>query len=99
MIVHITLMPGKREEYIKEFKKIAPAVRKEDGCLEYEIYLDSKDPRFDNEKRDDMVIISEKWESIEALQRHSKSPLMESFRKRIKGFRISSTYELLRPAK
>lgn len=98
MIVHVTLFPGKRQEYIEEFKKIAPAVRNEDGCMEYGIFVDSKDTRFDNDKRGDMVIISEKWQSIEALQRHSKSPLVESFRERIKGLRSSSSYELLIPA-
>jgi len=98
MIIHVSLLPGKREKYIKEFKKLAPLVRQEEGCLEYEIFVDSLDTRFDNEQRADVVVLPEKWDSIESLLKHSKNMIMEEFRDRIKGLRQSSSYELLMSA-
>ena len=95
MITRVTLLPGKRAEYIDEFKKIVGPVLEQQGCIEYDLYVDSTDQRFDNPKRDDVVVLSEKWEGIEDLQLHSRSAVMNEFRGRIKGLRASSTYELL----
>ena len=95
MITRVTLLTGKRTEYIEEFKKITGLVLKQQGCIEYDIYVDSTDERFDNPKRDDVVLLSEKWESIEDLQLHSRSAVMNEFRGRIKGLRANSSYELL----
>jgi quinol monooxygenase YgiN len=95
LITRVTLVQGKRAEYIKEFKNIIDYVLKQKGCIEYDIYVDSTDQRFDNPRREDMVVLSEKWVSIEDLQEHSRSAVMNEFRGRIKGMRASSTYELL----
>jgi quinol monooxygenase YgiN len=91
----VTLFTGKKDDYIKEFKKIVDPVLKQKGCIEYDIYVDSTDHRFDNPRREDTVVLSEKWASIEDLQDHSKSVVMSEFRARIKALRANSTYELL----
>ncbi|MCL5260318.1 MAG: antibiotic biosynthesis monooxygenase [Gammaproteobacteria bacterium] len=95
MITHVVLFPGKRNAYIEEYKKLAPFVRQEVGCLEYEIFVDSLDLRFDNEKRDNAVVLLEKWESIEALQNHSRSNFLMEFKEKVKNMRQNSKYELL----
>jgi len=98
LIVTVTTLPGRVSDYIAAFARIAPQVLLEEGCIEYEMYRDSDDPRFDNKVRPDTVIICEKWESIELLQSHSRNsqPLME-FRQAIKEIKLSSTYILLSP--
>ncbi len=97
MIVRITLVDGGASEYIEEYKRIVEEVKKEAGCIDYCLYLDHCDARFDNEKRENMVVFSEKWDSVDAIVRHSKSDLMKKFRERIAHLRVSSSYELLSP--
>jgi len=98
LIVTVTTLPGRVDEYVAAFARIAPQVRLEEGCIEYELYRDSDDPRFDNKVRPDTVIICEKWESIELLQAHSRNsqPLIE-FRQAVKDVKLNSTYVLLSP--
>ncbi len=98
MIVRVELAAGMKGEYMKEYRKIASAVKQQEGCIEYNLFVDSEDPRFDNEKRADTLVFVEKWESIEALQGHSGSDVMQRFRERVKGLRAGSAYELLKPA-
>jgi quinol monooxygenase YgiN len=95
MIGHVTLKPGLRVHYIEAFRRIAPRVRAEPGCIEYEIYIDSEDPAFDNERRTDTVVIVEKWDSISALLAHSKAEAVQELRKQIRDMRLMSSYELV----
>jgi len=95
----VTCREGMRDRYIREFDAIAPQVRQEPGCIEYNIYIDSGDDRFDNQKRSDTVFLCEKWESVDALQAHSKnSEPLAAFRETVRPIKISSTYELITPA-
>ncbi|MEB8430748.1 putative quinol monooxygenase [Cocleimonas sp. KMM 6892] len=68
VVVLIEVLPGKREEQIKAFKKVEPLVLAEDGCLQYEMKADQ-----DNENR---FIMIERWSSAEALAAHAVSPHM-----------------------
>src|SRR4051794_34707823 len=95
LIVTVTTHPGRAAEYISAFHALAPKVRLEPGCLEYDIYQDSTDKRFDNEVRPDTVVLCEKWESIEALQQHTKgSAALNEFRQAIKEMKRASQYLL-----
>lgn len=99
LIVTVTTQQGRAGDYIAAFNAMAPRVRAEAGCLEYGIFVDSSDPRFDNEVRADTVVLCEKWESIEALQHHTKnSPALTEFRELVKDIKLGSGYRLLRPA-
>ena len=95
MIYRVTLVPGMRNDYLNEFRRISTEVRTQKGCVEYDIFVDSTDLRFDNVRRDDLAMILEKWECIEDLQEHSRSEVMNSFRARTKDLRVGSDYELL----
>ncbi len=96
LIITITTRPGRVADYVAAFRAVAPQVRLEEGCLEYDIYQDSTDPRFDNEVRPDTVVICEKWESIEALQHHTRcSAALDEFRRQITDLKLESRYRLL----
>ena len=97
MIYGITLAPGRRGDYLKEFGRIRNEVRRQHGCIEYEIYVDSTDTRFDNQRRDNVAVIVEKWESIESLQAHGQTRVMDDFRQRVKSLKLVSEYQLLTP--
>jgi len=99
LIITVTTRPGRVADYVSAFGALAPRVRSEEGCIEYDIYRDSTDPRFDNEVRPDTVVLCEKWTNIEALQRHTRdSAALNEFRQQVKDIKINSRYRLLRPA-
>jgi quinol monooxygenase YgiN len=99
LIVTVKTHPGRAAAYVAAFCALASRVRLEEGCLEYDIYRDSTDPRFDNEVRPDTVVLCEKWASVEALQRHTRgSAALAEFRKQVKDIKLTSSYWLLTPA-
>lgn len=98
LIITVKIRAGRVAEYVAAFAAMAADVRLEAGCLDYNIYRDSTDPRFDNEARPDTVVICEKWESIDALQRHTRhSTALDEFRQAVKEIKLESTYLLLTP--
>jgi quinol monooxygenase YgiN len=98
LIVTVRVRPGRVPDYVAAFTAMAPAVRLEPGCLDYDLYRDSADARFDNEVRPDTVVFCEKWDSIEALQTHTRTSVaLERFRRAVKDIKIDSTYLLLTP--
>lgn len=99
LIVTVTTKPGRVPDYVAAFTAMAPRVRQEKGCLEYDIFCDSTDPRFDNKARPDTVVLCEKWESVAALQEHTRnSPALNEFRQQVKDIKQESFYWLLTPA-
>jgi quinol monooxygenase YgiN len=99
LIITITTRPGRLSEYVAAFATMAREVRLEEGCIDYDLYRDVVDPRFDNKVRPDTVVFCEKWTSIEALQYHTKnSPALAEFRERVKDIKLESSYWLLTPA-
>src|SRR5207253_107589 len=99
LIITVTTRPGRVAEYVAAFGALALRVRLEEGCVEYDIYVDSDDARFDNEVRPDTVVLCEKWDSIEALQQHTRSSAaLVEFRQAVKNIKLESHYWLLRPA-
>jgi quinol monooxygenase YgiN len=99
LIVTVATRPGGVPAYVAAFRALAPKVLKEEGCLEYDIYQDSIDSRFDNEARPDTVVLCEKWTTIETLQRHTReSAALNEFRQQVKDLKLKSSYWLLTPA-
>lgn len=98
LIVTIKVRPGCAASYVAAFRAIAADVRREAGCIEYDIYQDSTDSRFDNVARPDTVVICEKWANIEALQTHTRhSPILNTLRAAVKEIKLESSYVLLAP--
>ena len=73
VIVTVKITPKSefKNEFLKEFNKVAISVRKEDGCIEYEIF--QKDPESSE------FFIFERWESQEALDAHLKTTQMTEY--------------------
>ncbi|GFO58542.1 quinol monooxygenase [Geomonas silvestris] len=83
VIASIRLNEGARESFLQIFNANVPAVRREDGCLEYypAVDVDSGIPvqRLDA----DIVTILEKWQSLEALRAHLAAPHMLAYKEKV----------------
>ena len=60
-----------KNEFLQEFNKVASSVRKEDGCIEYEIFQKTPEGL--------EFFIFERWESQEALDAHLKTSHMSEY--------------------
>jgi quinol monooxygenase YgiN len=99
--VHATIevKPGRRAEFLAEFRKIIPLVRAEQGCLEYGPAVDhGTDITAQADLRDDIVEVVEKWESVEALNEHLNAPHMVMYRPKVRDLLVGTTLRIMRPA-
>ena len=95
----IQLVEGRREDFLKIFKELVPKVQAEEGCLEYGPMVDlPTNLPAQGEVREDVVVIVEKWESIEALEAHLMAPHMLEYRKASKDLVVSTSLQILQPA-
>jgi quinol monooxygenase YgiN len=98
VIATIACQPGARAAFLEEFEKIVPAVRAEDGCIEYGASVDvatglaSQPPL-----RPDVAVVVEKWRDLPALQAHLAAPHMTAYRARVKGLVTSVQLQVLAP--
>ncbi len=85
VIATIRVVPGRRSEFLVEFRRIVADVRAEVGCIEYGPTVDV-DTGIAGlpEVREDVVTVVEKWESAKALNAHLKSPHMLRYREAVK---------------
>jgi quinol monooxygenase YgiN len=98
VIATIRLVPGTRELFLKEFRLVTEHVRAEEGCIEYGAAVDEPTPLAVQEPLgDDVVIVVEKWESVESLQAHTAAPHMTDYRQRVGDFVESVRLMVLRP--
>ncbi|GAA2752036.1 putative quinol monooxygenase [Kitasatospora cinereorecta] len=58
----ITTLPGRGQEQVDAFERLAPLVRAEDGCLQYDLHRVVGDP--------DRFVLVERWASRAALAAH-----------------------------
>lgn len=68
LVILITTLPGRGQEQIAAFERLAPLVRAEPGCLQYDMHQVSGDP--------DRFVLIERWASQEALAAHDATPHM-----------------------
>jgi quinol monooxygenase YgiN len=98
VIANIELKPGVRDAFLKVFRALVPKVRAEAGCLEYGPTLDAAtDIRAQLPRREDVVTIVEKWESLAALQAHLAAPHMADYRVAVKDLVVKVTLQILEP--
>jgi quinol monooxygenase YgiN len=99
VLATIELKPGKREDFLREFRKIVPQVRAEQGCLEYFPAVDTVSGiAAQGTPRQDVVVVVEKWESIQALETHLIAPHMMEYRPKVKDFVQRVSLQILSPA-
>ena len=97
VIAEIEIREGSRDAFLKEFRRIVPIVRDEDGCIEYgpavDLAIDVAAP-----PRPNMVTVVEKWANEAALKAHLKAPHMDEYRKRAAPMIAGVTIRVYSPA-
>ncbi|MFG3000489.1 putative quinol monooxygenase [Streptomyces sp. NPDC048340] len=68
LVILITTLPGRGKEQIAAFERLAPIVRAEAGCLQYDLHQVSGEP--------DRFVLIERWSSQAALAAHDVTPHM-----------------------
>jgi len=99
VIATIEVTPGRREDFLGEFRKIVPLVREESGCIEYEPMVDiPTEIDAQAEPAESVVFVVEKWDSVEALEAHLVAPHMLDYRKKVKELVLGAEIRILEPA-
>jgi quinol monooxygenase YgiN len=98
VIASVRVKAGRVSEFIEILKSYVPEVRKEKGCIEYSPTVDI-DSGLPVQKLDkNAVTIIEKWESVEALRAHLKTPHMLAYREKVKEIVEELSIKVLREA-
>ena len=99
VVALITAKPGKREEILKHFRANVPAVRAEQGCIEYGAAVDA-DPALPIQTKygADTFAVIEKWASMDALRVHAAAPHMAAYAAKTKEHIASRVIHILSPA-
>jgi quinol monooxygenase YgiN len=99
VIATIQIVPGQREAFLSEFRRVVPLVRAEAGCLEYGPTVDlATDISAQSAPRQDVVTIVEKWDSLDSLKAHLAAPYMADYRSRVKDLVAGVELRILKPA-
>jgi quinol monooxygenase YgiN len=99
VIATIELKPGTRPAFLNEFHALMPEVHAEQGCLEYGPTVDVNTglpPQ--PPSRDNVVVVVEKWQSVDALKAHLQAPHMNRYRERVKEMVVNVELRVLQPA-
>tara|TARA_R110002072_G_scaffold13481_1_gene56753 strand:+ start:223335 stop:223643 length:309 start_codon:yes stop_codon:yes gene_type:complete len=96
VIAEIEVVAGKRDDFLAEFHKLVPLVLAEDGCVEYGPTIDAEtDIPAQIPRRDNIVTIVEKWESLAHLKAHLVAPHMTEYRVRVKELVVKAVLRIL----
>jgi quinol monooxygenase YgiN len=99
VLATISLHPGKRDLWLEEFKRVRPFVLAEQGCIEYDVALDTptglaaQPPLNVNE-----AVVIEKWASLDALKAHLAAKHMEHYREQVAMLVSGVSLRVLSPA-
>jgi len=99
VLATIRTAAGRRGDFLQEFRRLAPLVRAEAGCIEY-------GPTTDVETgiaglpaaREDVVTVVEKWENVVALAAHLAAPHMLRYREAVKEMLAEVDIRVMEPA-
>ena len=99
VIAVITAKPGQRESVLETARANIPAVRAEDGCIEYSLATDAEGMgSFQTKFGPDTFIFVEKWRDPQALKAHAAAPHMASYSAKVKDMIASRVIHVLSPA-
>lgn len=99
VLATIEVAEGKRTAFLAEFHKLVPLVRAEDGCIEYGAAVDVPTAiPVQTPVRDDVVMVVEKWATLDALNAHLAAPHMAEYRQRVAGLVLKVALQILQPA-
>ena len=98
VIAVITAKPGLRDTVLEYFRANVPAVRAEQGCIEYGAAIDSEGaPAIQTPWGPDTFVVIEKWESIVALKAHGIAPHMVAYGATSKELLANRVIHILSP--
>ena len=99
VIAVITAKPGMRDTILTHFRANVPAVKAEQGCIEYGAAVDAEHAlAFQTKYGPDTFLVIEKWESMNALKAHAAAPHMAAYGAKTKEFIASRVIHILQPA-
>ena len=79
LVILITTQAGRGQEQVDAFEKLAPLVRNEEGCLQYDLHSVAGDQ--------DLFVLVERWASESALHAHDLTEHMIAAGAHNPGFR------------
>ena len=95
----ITAKPGQRDAVLTAFRANMPAVHAEAGCVQYEPVIDAANAgAMQAQLGEDTFCVIERWESLDALQAHSRSPHMKEYGAKTREMLVSRVIHVLSPA-
>ncbi len=98
VVATIEIFPGMTEDFLEQFHRIVPLVYEEAGCIEYG---PAEDLPTDLSKqapvRSDVIVIFEKWETLDHLKAHLAAPHMNEYREKVKTMVKNSTLQIMKP--
>ncbi len=95
----ITAKPGQRDTVLETFNANVPAVRAEQGCIEYGAAVDADGAGgIQTPLGADSFVVIEKWESADALKAHAAAPHMRAYAAKTKDLLASRVIHVLSPA-
>jgi quinol monooxygenase YgiN len=99
VIAIITAKPGQRQQILEAARANIPAVRAEDGCMEYNIALDAEGiGSFQTKFGPETFVFVEKWRDPAALKAHAAAPHMAAYSAKVKELIASRVIHVLSPA-
>jgi quinol monooxygenase YgiN len=99
VIAMITAKPGMRAAILAAFHANMPAVRAEQGCIEYGPATDAEGiGPFQTKIGPDSLVVIEKWDSADALKAHAASPHMAAYGAKTREMIASRVIHVLAPA-
>jgi quinol monooxygenase YgiN len=99
VVAILTAKPGQRENVLTAFRANIPAVRAEDGCIEYHPVIDAEGVgSFQAKIGPDAFMVIEKWRDLAALKAHAASPHMAAYGAKVKDLLAGRTVQVLSSA-
>ena len=98
VVAVITAKPGLRDSILQAFRANVPAVRMEQGCIEYAAAVDAESAlAFQTRHGPDTFLVIEKWDSMEALKAHAAAPHMAAYAGKTRDLIASRVIHILSP--
>lgn len=99
VVAVITARPGLRGRVLEAFRANVPAVRAEDGCIEYVATVDAEGVGpLQTRYGEDSFVVVEKWASLDALKAHAAAPHMKAYAAKTKEMIAERAIHVLSPA-
>jgi quinol monooxygenase YgiN len=98
VIASIQIKPLCKARFLEIFKANVPAVKAENGCVEYSPTVDLETGLPRQAMDPDRVVIVEKWSTLDALKAHLAAPHMATYREKVKDLVAGASLMILQDA-